>query len=164
MHDCHALRHSRGQHTRHAQPGRHQHPLPTAHTSRRRSSYMQQAAVALTSRQQRRCTLSRTLLARLSDEGYHRWKAQAVCTAWHGVAGRPRSPCRRRRVLGRALAACQPYRVSEYFPIIVIIMLCEKSRRIRVSRIRCYSFAPARSPEWREERVTSGASWFLYLV
>ena len=55
-----------------------------------------------------------------------------------------------------ALAACQPYRVSEYFPIIVIIMLCEESRRIR-----CYSFAPARSPEWREERVTSGASWFL---
>ena len=63
-----------------------------------------------------------------------------------------------------ALAACQPYRVSEKFPIIVIIMLCEESRRIRVSRIRCYSFAPARSPEWREERVTSGASWFLYLV
>ena len=49
--------------------------------------------------------------------------------------------------------------VSEYFPIIVIIMLCEESRRIR-----CYSFAPARSPEWLEERVTSGASWFLYLV
>eukprot|EP00966_Prymnesium_polylepis_P217515 5034258-Prymnesium_polylepis.1 len=23
-------------------------------------------------------------------------------TAWHGVAGRPRSPCRRRRALGRA--------------------------------------------------------------
>ena len=112
-------------------PAAHQHPLPTAHTSRRRSSYMssycplqlvhtrstraawrlspanatfqapggiytarptpmqrivtcaaagrcvrtrrvcvQQAAVALTSRQQRRCTLSRTLLVRLSDEGY----------------------------------------------------------------------------------------------
>ena len=140
-------------------PAAHQHPLPTAHTSHRRSSYcplqlvhtrstraawrlspanakfqapggiytarptpmqrivtcaaagrcvrtrrvcVQQAAVALTSRQQRRCTLRRTLLVRLSDEGYHRWKAQAACTAWHGVAGRPRSPCRRRRVLGRA--------------------------------------------------------------
>ena len=59
-----------------------------------------------------------------------------------------------------ALAACQPHRESETFPIIVISMLCEESRRIRVSRIRCY-FAPARSPEWREERVTSGASWFL---
>ena len=131
MHDCHALRHTRGQHTRHRNPAAHQHPLPTAHTSRRRSSYMssycplqlvhtrstraawrlspanakfqapggiytarptpmqrivtcaaagrcvrtrrvcvQQAAVALTSRQQRRCTLSRTLLVRLSDEGY----------------------------------------------------------------------------------------------
>ena len=95
---------------------------------------------------------------RLSDEGYHRWKAQAACTAWHGAAGRPR--CLVVVVVSwDALAACQPYRVSEYFPIIVIIMLCEESRRIR-----CYSFAPARSPEWREERVTSGASWFLYLV
>ena len=69
---------------------------------RTRPVCVQQAAVALTSRQQRRCTLRRTLLVRLSDEGYHRWKAQAACTAWHGVAGRPRSPCRRRRVLGRA--------------------------------------------------------------
>eukprot|EP00966_Prymnesium_polylepis_P173773 4019416-Prymnesium_polylepis.1 len=41
-----------------------------------------------------------------------------------------------------ALAACQPYLVSENFPIIVIIVLCEESRRIRVSRIRCYSFRP----------------------
>eukprot|EP00966_Prymnesium_polylepis_P153394 3543055-Prymnesium_polylepis.1 len=31
-----------------------------------------------------------------------RWKAHAACTAWRGVAGRPRSPCRRHRVFGRA--------------------------------------------------------------
>jgi hypothetical protein len=59
------------------------------------------------------------------------------------------------------------YRVSEYFrgPIIVIIMLCEEPRRIRVSRIRCYSFAPARSPEWRERGtgIVRRVVWFLPL-